>query len=52
MNTKKYFKRCLYGLRALKPKKFKNDRKNEYFESGFNIEENNSKKTEFIFKFN
>ena len=46
MNTKKYFlKDALYGLRALKPKKFKNDRKNEYFESGFNIEEYNSKKT-------
>ena len=31
-------KDALFGLRPLKPKKFKNDTKNEYFESGFNIE--------------
>ena len=31
-------KDALFGLRPLKPKKFKNDNKNEYFESGFNIE--------------
>ena len=37
--SKKFLlKDALFGLRPLKPKKFKNDTKNEYFESGFNIE--------------
>ena len=40
--TKKFFlKDALFGLRSLKPKKIKNDRNNEYFESGFNIEKIN-----------
>lgn len=44
--TKKFFlKDALFGLRSLKPKKFKNDRKNEYFESGFNIEKIDDYKT-------
>jgi DNA (cytosine-5)-methyltransferase 1 len=43
--TKKFFlKDALFGLRSLKPKKIKNDRNNEYFESGFNIEKINDYK--------
>jgi len=37
--TEKFvLKDALFGLRSLVPKKIKNDRKNEFFESGFNIE--------------
>mgnify|MGYP001237049939 CR=1 FL=1 len=44
LSKKFVLKDALFGLRPLKPKKFKNDRKNEYFESGFNIERNDSYK--------
>ena len=43
-------KDALFGLRPLKPKKFKNDNKNEYFESGFNIEKKNFNKSNFYLK--
>ena len=43
--SKKFLlKDALFNLRPLKPKKFKNDVKNEYFESGFNIEKINNYK--------
>ena len=49
--TKKFLlKDALFGLRPLKPKKFKNDNKNEYFESGFNIEKENFNKSNFYLK--
>ena len=43
-------KDALFGLRPLKPKKFKNDNKNEYFESGFNIEKINLNKSNSYLK--
>lgn len=43
-------KDALFGLRSLKPKKFKNDNKNEYFESGFNIEKINLNKSNSYLK--
>ena len=42
LSKKFILKDALFGLRRIKPKKFKNDRKNEYFESGFNIEKTSS----------
>ena len=49
--SKKFLlKDALFGLRPLKPKKFKNDNKNEYFESGFNIEKINLNKSNSYLK--
>ncbi len=42
---KAVIKDALFNLRKLKPKKIKNDRLNEYIESGFNIEEKKNKLT-------
>ncbi len=49
-SNKFLLKDALFGLRPLKPKKFKNDNKNEYFESGFNIEKINLNKSNSYLK--